>query len=93
MFDRLVLHAPTAELQDIHRIRDPAEQKAWRALRSGEPEKAMAHYLHRGQLYFHDTRDEASEAAVQCWHTLTQQHGIREVALIGRRLEPGDRPS
>jgi ATP-dependent exoDNAse (exonuclease V) alpha subunit len=39
----------------------------------------MAHYPHRGQLYFHDTRDEA---AVQRWHTLTQQHGIREVALI-----------
>jgi ATP-dependent exoDNAse (exonuclease V) alpha subunit len=82
MFDRLATHAPTAELADIHRTKDPAEQRAWRALRSGEPEKAMAHYLHRGQLYFNDTRDDAGEAAVQRWHTLTQQHGIREVALI-----------
>jgi conjugative relaxase-like TrwC/TraI family protein len=82
MFDRLATHALTAELADIHRTQDPAEQKAWRALRAGEPEKAMAHYLHRGQLYFHDTRDEAGEAAVQRWHTLTQQHGITEVALI-----------
>lgn len=82
MFDRLATHAPTAELEDIHRTLDPAEQKAWRALRCGEPEKAMAHYLHRGQLYFRDTRDDAGEAAVQHWHTLTQRHGIREVALI-----------
>ena len=82
MFDWLATHAPTAELADIHRTKDPAEQRAWRALRSGEPEKAMAHYLHRGQLYFNDTRDDAGEAAVQRWHTLTQQHGIREVALI-----------
>jgi len=82
MFDRLATHAPTAELADIHRTKDPAEQRAWRALRSGEPGKAMAHYLHRGQLYFHDTRDDAGEAAVQRWHTLTQQHGVREVALI-----------
>jgi ATP-dependent exoDNAse (exonuclease V) alpha subunit len=78
MFDRLAIHAPTAELADIHRTKDPAEQRAWRALRSSEPEQAMAHYLHRGQLYFNDT----GEAAVQRWHTLTQQHGIREVALI-----------
>jgi conjugative relaxase-like TrwC/TraI family protein len=82
MFDRLARHAPAAELADVHRTLNLAEQKAWRALRSGEPEKAMAHYLHRGQLYFHDTRDDAGEAAVQRWHTLTQQHGIREVALI-----------
>jgi conjugative relaxase-like TrwC/TraI family protein len=82
MFDRLAAHAPTAELADIHRTKDPAEQRAWRVLRSGEPEQAMAHYVSRGQLYFCDTRDEAGETAVQRWHTLTQQHGIREVALI-----------
>jgi ATP-dependent exoDNAse (exonuclease V) alpha subunit len=64
MFDRIAEHAPTAELEDVHRTRDPAEQKAWRALRNGEPEKAMAHYVSRGQLYFRDTRDEAGETAV-----------------------------
>jgi conjugative relaxase-like TrwC/TraI family protein len=82
MFDRLTTHAPTAELEDVHRTRDPAEQKAWRALRDGHPEKAMAHYASRGQLYFRDTRDEAGETAVQRWHTLTQKHGLRQVALI-----------
>lgn len=82
MFDRLTTHAPTAELADVHRTHDPAEQKAWRALRDGEPEKAMAHYASRGQLYLRDTRDQAGETAVQRWHTLTQQHGLRQVALI-----------
>jgi len=82
MFDRLSGHAPTAELQDVYRTRDPAERRAWQALRAGEPERAMAHYVLRNQLHFQDTRDEAGEAAVQRWHTLTQQHGVREVALI-----------
>jgi conjugative relaxase-like TrwC/TraI family protein len=82
MFDRLALHAPTAELQDVYRTKDPAEQWAWQALRAGEPERAMAHYILRNQLHFQDTRDEAGEAAVQRWHTLAQQHGLREVALI-----------
>jgi ATP-dependent exoDNAse (exonuclease V) alpha subunit len=63
MFDRLIGHAPTARLSDIHRTRDPSEQKAWRALRAGEPERAMAHYLHQGRLHLSDTRDDAAENA------------------------------
>ncbi len=83
MFDRLAHHAPTAELQDIHRTHDPTERKAWQALRAGEPEKALAHYLTRGQLHLTDTRDQAAENAVQAWGTLTHEHqDIRQVALI-----------
>ncbi len=82
MFDRLTSHAPTAELADIHRTRDPAEGRAWQALRAGEPERAMAHYASRGQLHLSDTRDQAAEQAVQTWATLTEGRDIREVALI-----------
>jgi hypothetical protein len=82
VFDRLSGHAPTAELTDIHRTQDPHERRAWQALRAGEPERAMAHYLARGQLHFQDTRDQAAETAVQHWHQLTKTHGLREVALI-----------
>ncbi len=82
MFDRLVEHAPTAELADIHRTKDPADQRAWQALRAGEPERAMAHYASRGQLHLSDTRDQAAEHAVQTWATLTEGRDIREVALI-----------
>jgi hypothetical protein len=72
----------SAELTDIYRTKDPDEQRAWQALRAGEPERAMAHYVLRNQLHFQDTRDMAGESAVQRWHELTQQHGAREVALI-----------
>jgi conjugative relaxase-like TrwC/TraI family protein len=82
MFDRLTNHAPTAELQDIHRTKDPAEQRAWQALRAGEPERAMAHYALRGALHLADTRDQAAENAVQAWAKLTQRHDLRQVALI-----------
>jgi conjugative relaxase-like TrwC/TraI family protein len=82
MFDRLTDHAPTAELADIHRTKDPADQRAWQALRAGEPERAMAHYASRGQLHLSDTRDQAAEQAVQTWATLTEGRDIREVALI-----------
>lgn len=82
MFDRLANHAPTAELAEIHRTKDPAERRAWQALRAGEPERAMAHYASRGQLHLSDTRDEAAEQAVQTWAALTQGRDIREVALI-----------
>ena len=82
MFDRLTQHAPTVELETIHRTKDPDEQKAWQALRAGEPERAMAHYHARGRLHLADTRDQAAENAVQTWAQLTEHHDIRQVALI-----------
>jgi ATP-dependent exoDNAse (exonuclease V) alpha subunit len=65
MFDRLTQHAPVVELETIHRTKDPDEQRAWQALRAGEPERAMAHYQARGRLHLADTRDQAAENAVQ----------------------------
>ncbi len=82
MFDRLTDHTPAAELADIHRTKGPADQRAWQALRAGEPERAMAHYASRGQLHLSDTREQAAEQAVQTWASLTEGRDIREVALI-----------
>jgi conjugative relaxase-like TrwC/TraI family protein len=82
MFDRLTEHAPTVELETVHRTKDPDEQRAWQALRAGEPERAMAHYHSRGRLHLADTRDQAAESAVQAWAQLTEHHPIRDVALI-----------
>jgi conjugative relaxase-like TrwC/TraI family protein len=82
MFDRIADRAPTAELQDIHRTSDPEERRAWAALRAGEPERAMAHYKSRQQLFFTNTREQAGEAAVQRWAELPESRPIRDVALI-----------
>jgi hypothetical protein len=82
MFDRLTRHAPTVELDTIHRTTDPDERRAWQALRAGEPERAMAHYQAKGNLHLSDTRDQAAENAVQTWAHLTQEHDMRQVALI-----------
>ena len=82
MFDRLAKHAPIAELADVHRTSDPEERRAWAALRAGEPERAIAHYRSRGQLYFEQTREQAGEAAVRRWAALTESRDPRQVALI-----------
>ncbi len=82
MFDRLATHASTAELGEIRRTTDPEEQKAWVALRAGEPERAMAHYRSQGRLFFEDTREQAAERAAQRWARLTKDRDPRTVALI-----------
>jgi conjugative relaxase-like TrwC/TraI family protein len=82
MFDRLTQITPSAELSDMRRTLDPAEQKAWADLRAGRSDRAMAHYLAQGRLHLLDTRDQAVEQAVQGWAKLTETHPIEQVALI-----------
>jgi ATP-dependent exoDNAse (exonuclease V) alpha subunit len=92
MFDRIALHAPTVELADIHRTKDPAEQRAWQALRAGEPERAMAHYASRGRLHLPDTRDQAAEhGRVSTIHeqgvTVTLDGSQRKIQLARKDLD------
>jgi conjugative relaxase-like TrwC/TraI family protein len=82
MFERLTQIAPSAELSQIRRTLDPAEQRAWADLRAGRSDRAMAHYHSRGQLHFADTRDQAIENAARAWATLTEHHDPSEIALI-----------
>jgi conjugative relaxase-like TrwC/TraI family protein len=82
MFERLTRLAPHAELSNIRRTLDPAEQRAWADLRAGRSDRAMAHYHSRGQLHMADTRDEAVEQAARAWAKLTKRHDPSEVALI-----------
>ncbi len=82
MFERLTGIAPSAELSNIRRTLDPAEQRAWADLRAGRSDRAMAHYHAQGQLHMADTRDEAVEQAAQAWASLTETHDPSEVALI-----------
>ncbi len=82
MFDRLAKLAPSAQLSNVRRTLDPAEQRAWADLRAGRSDRAMAHYLRRGQLHMTDTRDQAVEQAVGDWARLTKEHPTEQVALI-----------
>jgi conjugative relaxase-like TrwC/TraI family protein len=82
MFGRLVQVAPSAELSNVRRTLDPAEQRAWADLRAGRSERAMAHYRREGRLHLSDSREEAVEHAVQTWASLTEAHPIEQVALI-----------
>jgi len=82
IFDRLTRITPSAELSNVRRTLDPAEQRAWADLRAGRSDRAMAHYYAQGRLHMADTRDEAVEQAVQNWAALTERHPISEVALI-----------
>jgi conjugative relaxase-like TrwC/TraI family protein len=82
MFDRLAQLAPSAQLSNIRRTLDPAEQRAWADLRAGRSDRAMAHYQSRGQLHISNTRDDAVEQATRAWATLTETYDPSEVALI-----------
>jgi conjugative relaxase-like TrwC/TraI family protein len=82
MFDRLAQIAPIAELSDVRRTLNPAEQRAWADLRAGRSEKAMAYYLAEGRLHLSDSREEAVEQAARNWATLTEAHPVEQIALI-----------
>jgi conjugative relaxase-like TrwC/TraI family protein len=82
MFERLAEHAPVACLSEVYRTSDRQERDAWRDLRSGHSERAMAHYRARGQLHLSDTRQDAMEHAVRQWAQLTERLHPREVALM-----------
>jgi conjugative relaxase-like TrwC/TraI family protein len=82
MFDRLADIAPSAELSDVRRTLQPAEQKAWADLRAGRSDRAMAHYVKQGRLHMADTRDQAVEYAVADWARLTESLPVEQVALI-----------
>ncbi len=82
MFDRLADHAPTARAR-----RHPPHARPRGAARMASAARRRTR-ARDGALRpsrpaaLPDTRDEAGEAAVQRWHTLTEKHDIREVALI-----------
>jgi conjugative relaxase-like TrwC/TraI family protein len=82
MFARLARAVPCVELSQVLRTRDVAEQRAWADLRAGRSDRALAHYLARGQLHLSATRSQAIEDAVRSWAQLTATLALDEVALL-----------
>jgi ATP-dependent exoDNAse (exonuclease V) alpha subunit len=67
MFSRLQEHVPTAEVSEVHRAKQAWEREAWREVRDGESEGALASYTAHGRLHISDTREEAVAKMVSDW--------------------------
>lgn len=67
MFSAIQQHVPTAELTDVHRAEQRWERDAWKQIRDGQSEKALAQYVAHEQLHLSDTREQAAEQMVQAW--------------------------
>lgn len=82
MLARLAELLPSAELRTVRRTTDRSEQRAWRDLRAGRTDRAMAHYSSRGRLHITTDRDQAVERAVATWARLTRSTPVEKVALL-----------
>jgi conjugative relaxase-like TrwC/TraI family protein len=67
MFGAIKGKVPTAELRAVHRAEQAWERDAWRQVREGASEKALAQYVAHGQLHLSDTREQAAERMVEAW--------------------------
>jgi conjugative relaxase-like TrwC/TraI family protein len=69
-------------LRQVMRQRDPDEQQALQALRSGDPDHYLDHK--RGQITVHDSEVDALTTLTDAWHEAQLQHGRREAVMIAR---------
>ncbi|HEY3865338.1 MAG TPA: MobF family relaxase [Solirubrobacteraceae bacterium] len=67
MFSAIQEQAPAAELTEVHRAEQRWERDAWKQIREGQSEKALAQYVAHEQLHLADTREQAAEEMVQAW--------------------------
>jgi conjugative relaxase-like TrwC/TraI family protein len=78
LFEAVQEVAPTAHLTEVHRARQGWEREAWRELRDGRSQVALARYQAEARLHITDTREQAAELMLADW----DGH---------RRSHPGDR--
>ncbi len=81
MFDRLTNHAPTAELADIHRTKDPDEQQRMGSATRGRT-RARDGALRLTRPAPPHRHPRPGRRASRQLGPLTEDHDIREVALI-----------
>ena len=67
MFSAIQEQVPAAELSEVHRAEQRWERDAWKQIREGQSEKALAQYVAHEQLHIADTREQAAEEMVQAW--------------------------
>jgi conjugative relaxase-like TrwC/TraI family protein len=67
MFSAVQEQVPTAELTEVHRAEQRWERDAWKQVREGQSEEALAQYVAHEQLHLADTREQAAEEMVHAW--------------------------
>ena len=82
LFGEIAERAPAARLTEVHRANHEWERDAWRRLREGDAEAALAAYQARGRLHIEETREEAGERMVSDWAAARQAHPGERVVMI-----------
>jgi conjugative relaxase-like TrwC/TraI family protein len=82
MFAALQEKVPTAEVSEVHRARHAWERQAWRQVRTGEAEHALAGYRSHGRLHISDTRVEAAERMVDDWDATRRANPERRTVML-----------
>jgi conjugative relaxase-like TrwC/TraI family protein len=67
MFAELQKHVPAARVSEVHRARNEWERDAWRQIRDGSSQRALASYQAHDRLHVTDTREQAAERMVDAW--------------------------
>ncbi len=82
MFAALQEKVPTAQVSEVHRAQQAWEREAWKQVREGRSQQALAAYKADGRLHISETLEQAVEKMVADWDRDRQQNpGERTVML------------
>jgi conjugative relaxase-like TrwC/TraI family protein len=82
MFKALQEQLPTAQVSEVHRAKQAWEREAWRQVRDGAAERALAGYAAHDRLHISDTREEALERMVCDWDRARQEQPDERTVML-----------
>jgi ATP-dependent exoDNAse (exonuclease V) alpha subunit len=69
-------------VSEVHRAKQAWEREAWRQVREGNADRALAGYTARGRLHISDTREEALTRMVADWDQARQEHPEERAVML-----------
>jgi conjugative relaxase-like TrwC/TraI family protein len=82
MFAALQDAAPTAQVSEVRRARRTWEREAWRQVREGASERALASYTAHGRLHIADTREQALDRMVGDWDRARRERPEQRTVML-----------
>jgi conjugative relaxase-like TrwC/TraI family protein len=82
MFEQLQDCVPTAEVSDVRRARERWERDAWREVREGASERALARYTAHGRLHISDMREESVSRMVSEWDRARKERPEERTVML-----------